>query len=52
MMCGKTGANRRSRHRGSVAMVQVPGLVADVVRITHLDKLLNIYSTVEEAAAS
>ena len=37
---------------GTVSLVQVPGLVADVVRITHLDKLLNIYSTVEEAAAA
>ncbi len=36
---------------GSVALVQVPGLVADVVRISHLDRLLNIYPTVEEAAA-
>ena len=34
---------------GSVALVQVPGLVADVVRIAHLDRLLNIYPTVEAA---
>ena len=34
---------------GSVALVQVPGLVADVVRIAHLDRLLNIFPTVEAA---
>jgi anti-sigma B factor antagonist len=37
---------------GSVALVQVPGLVADVVRIAHLDRLLNIYPTVEAALES
>jgi anti-sigma B factor antagonist len=45
-------ANSRMKELGgSVALVQVPGLVADVVRIAHLDKLFNIYSTVEEATA-
>lgn len=46
-------ANSKMKGQGGlVALVQVPGLVADVVRITHLDKLLNIYSSVEEAAAA
>lgn len=45
-------ANSRMKEvGGSVALVQVPGLVADVVRIAHLDRLLNIYPTVDEAIA-
>ena len=46
-------ANSRLRAlSGSVALVQVPGLVADVIGIARLDKLLHIFSTVEEAADS
>jgi anti-anti-sigma regulatory factor len=34
---------------GDVRLVGVSGLVADVVRVVKLDKILQIYDTVEEA---
>ncbi len=37
---------------GNVRLAQVDGMVADILRAVHVEKLLNMYPSVEEARAS
>lgn len=43
--------SRLKRSEGKVLLVGVAGVVAEVLRISHLDRIFNIYPDVETAAA-
>lgn len=47
----RTNSNLKGRE-GSVALVGVQGLIADVLRIAHLDRLFHLFPTVDDAAQS
>ena len=44
--------SRLKRQGGTVKLAAVQGVVAEVLRVVHLDKLLQMYDTVDDAAAS
>jgi anti-anti-sigma factor len=40
---------RLKKHGGRIALTNVHGLIADAIRVVHLDRLFNIYPNIEEA---
>ena len=44
--------SRMKKIGGAIALAGVQGMVAEVFRITHLDRLFNMYPNVHEAAKS
>lgn len=44
--------SRLKQRGGTVKLAAVPGVVADVLRVVHLDRLLDIYPDVAAAVAS
>jgi anti-sigma B factor antagonist len=46
------GQSRLRRHGGELHLAELQGAVADVLRVTHLDRLFDIHATTEAAIES